>query len=40
MTKQKTIAEILQDPGWDLKEFGVTGPRLWALRTILDEGQF
>lgn len=50
VTKKKAIAEIMQSlrrmfkavqqySEEVLKEFGVTGPQLWALRTIYDEGQ-
>ncbi|HET6464644.1 MAG TPA: MarR family transcriptional regulator [Nitrospiria bacterium] len=50
MNKQKAISEIMhclrrifkaiqQYSEAVLKEFGVTGPQLWALRTIYDEGR-
>ncbi|MBI3811999.1 MAG: MarR family transcriptional regulator [Nitrospirae bacterium] len=50
MNKKKTIAEIMhslrrifkaiqQYSEEVLKEFGVTGPQLWALRTVYVEGQ-
>jgi len=50
LNKKKTIAEIMQSlrrifraiqqySEEVLKEFGVTGPQLWALRTIYMEGQ-
>jgi DNA-binding MarR family transcriptional regulator len=50
MNKQKAISEIMQClrrifkaiqqySEAVLKEFGVTGPQLWALRTIYDDGQ-
>jgi len=50
MTKQRFIAEIMQYlrrvfkaiqlySEQVQKEFGVTGPQLWALRIIYDEGQ-
>jgi len=50
MNKQKAISEIMQClrrvfkaiqqySEAVLKEFGVTGPQLWALRTIYDEGR-
>jgi len=50
MNKQRAISEIMQSlrrifkaiqqySEAVLKEFGVTGPQLWALRTIYAEGQ-
>ena len=50
MTKKEAIAEIMHDlrkifkaiqqySEQVLKEFGVTGPQLWALRIIYNEGQ-
>lgn len=50
MTKKEAIVEIMQDfrrifkaiqqySEQVLKEFGVTGPQLWALRVIYSEGR-
>lgn len=50
MTKKEAISEIMQDlrrifkaiqqySEQVLKEFGVTGPQLWALRIIYNEGR-